>query len=289
VGELLIQTITPQLVDQILAIQDELLARVAEAERLRQRQVERAQYEADLAQRRYLRVDPENRLVADVLEAEWNAKLRVLAAAREVAEQQRQQAQVQITSAERAAMQEAVGKFVAFWRDPGTEDRERKRVVRLLIEDVTVEKGTCIVAQIRFKGGATQTLQVALPPPFAQSRLTPVATLAEIDRLLADYNDAEVAAQLNAAGWQTFVGLPFTANHVSALRRKHGLADHYSRLRAAGLLSAAELAGQLGVSAQTIWHWYHTNLIDGVCYNERGSCLFKRPASCPAKGRRRRK
>ena len=101
------------MVEHTLAIHDELLARAAEAERLRQRQVERAQYEAELAQRRYLRVDPDNRLVAEVLEAEWNAKLRVLAAAREVAEQQRQQAHVQISSAERATMHEAVGKFAA--------------------------------------------------------------------------------------------------------------------------------------------------------------------------------
>jgi len=289
VGALLLQVITPLMVAQTLAVHDELRTQAAEAARLRQLQVERAQYDADLAQRRYLRVDPDNRLVAEVLEAEWNAKLRILAAAREAAEQQRAADQVTVSPAERESICAAVSQFAAFWREPTTTDRERKRVMRVLLEDVTVQKGEQIVAQIRFKGGATQTLTVALPPPFAQSRLTTSATLAEIDRLLESYNDEEVAAQLNAAGRTTFVGLPFQASHVSALRRKHGLADHYSRLRAAGLLTAAELGAELGVSAETIWQWYHAALIEGVCYNERGSCVFRRPARCPTKWQRRPK
>ena len=140
VGDLLLEVVTPESVRMILAIQDELLARAADAERLRERLVERAQYEADLAQRRYLRVDPENRLVADVLEAEWNAKLRALAAAREAAEEQRQRDQAQLSAAEREAMLGLPCDFAAIWRDPRTADRERKRIVRLLIEDVTVQK-----------------------------------------------------------------------------------------------------------------------------------------------------
>ena len=63
-------------------------------------------------------------------------------------------------------------RFRQFWNDPKTTVRERKRAVRFLIEDVTVHKTDQIVAHIRFKGGATQTINVPLPPPFAQSRLT---------------------------------------------------------------------------------------------------------------------
>jgi hypothetical protein len=90
VDALLAEVVTPQAIAVTRSLQDELLARAAEAERLRQQQVARAQYEADLAPRRSLRVDPDNRRVAEVLEAEWNAKLRALAAAREAAEQGRQ-------------------------------------------------------------------------------------------------------------------------------------------------------------------------------------------------------
>src|SRR5439155_9747449 len=93
IADVLLEVVTPETIALTLAVQDDLVTRAAEAVRLRQLQVERAQYEADLAQRRYLRVDPDNRLVADVLEAEWNTKLRALASARETAEQQQHQDQ----------------------------------------------------------------------------------------------------------------------------------------------------------------------------------------------------
>jgi DNA invertase Pin-like site-specific DNA recombinase len=287
VGEALLEVVTPEAIALILALQDELLARAADAERLRQRQVERAQYEADLAQRRYLHVDPENRLVADVLEAEWNGKLRALATAREAAEQQRQDDQRRLSTAERTAMLGLPRDFAQIWRDPRTPDRERKRIVRLLIEDVTVQKGAQIIAQIRFKGGATRTVTIPLPPPFAQSRLTPAATLAEIDCLLDQYTDAQVAAELNDRGYQTFAGLPFQGTHVSALRRAHGLKDRYTRLREAGMLSAEALAARLGVTPQTIWRWYRHHHIEGARYNDRGTCLFLPPAAAPPRRSKR--
>lgn len=110
-----------------------------------------------------------------------------------------------------------------------------------------------IVAHIRFKGGATQTITVALPPPFAQSRLTAPETLAALDRLLDAHTDAQAAEHLNQQGYRTFDGLLFQSMHVSQLRRPHGLPDRYARLRSQGMLTAEELARFYGVSAQTIW------------------------------------
>ena len=116
-----------------------------------------------------------------------------------------------------------------------------------------------------------------LPPPFAQSRLTAPETRASIDRLLDEYTDAQVAEQLNQQGYRTFDGLLFHSMHVSQLRRHHGLADRYARLRAQGLVTAEELAHAYGVSAQVIWRRYHQGRIAGTCYNDRGSCLFSPP------------
>ena len=237
----------------------------------------RAHYEADLAQRRYLKVDPDNRLVATVLEAEWNTKLRELEEARAIEEHYNQDDQHQVSAQERAETGEVPERFRHFWDDPKTTVRERKRAVRFLLEDVTVHKAEQIVAHIRFKGGATQTISVALPPPFAQSRLTAPATLAALDRLLDEYTDAQVAEQLNHQGYRTFDGLLFHSMHVSQLRRHHGLADRYIRLRAQGMLTADELARHHGITAQTIWRWYRQGRVAGVCYNDRGSCLFSPP------------
>jgi hypothetical protein len=116
IADVLLEVVTPATIAFTLAIQDELVTRAAEATRLRQLQVERAQYEADLVQRRYLRVDPDNRLVADVLEAEWNAKLRALAAAREAAATQHHQDQTRLSATERATMVALPQAFAQFWR-----------------------------------------------------------------------------------------------------------------------------------------------------------------------------
>ena len=281
IAELLVEHVTPEAVALTIAVQEELVNRAAEAQRLRHLQVERAQYEADLAQRRYLKVDPDNRLVATVLEAEWNTKLRELEEARAIEAQYKQSDQHQVSPQERAETGEVPGRFRQFWHDPKTSVRERKRAVRLVIEDVTVLKTEQMVAHIRFKGGATQTITVPLPPPFAQSRLTAPATLAVMDRLLEEYTDAEVAEQLNQQGYRTFDGLLFQGTHVYQLRRHHGLADRYTRLRAQGLLTAEELAPSYGVTAQTIWRWYRQGRIAGARYNDRGSCLFLPKASQP--------
>lgn len=108
-------------------------------------------------------------------------------------------------------------------------------------------------------------------------RLTVPETLAAMDRLLEEYTDAEVAEQLNQQGYRTFVGLPFQSIHVYQLRRQHGIPSRYARLRAQGMLTAEELAQNLGVSAQVIWRRYHQGRIVGVRYNDRGSCLFLPP------------
>ena len=91
VGQLLVESVAPLALEVTLSVQQELQTRVEEVDKLRKKQVERARYEADLAQRRYLHVDPANRLVADSLEADWNEKLRALTEAQEQYEQQRRQ------------------------------------------------------------------------------------------------------------------------------------------------------------------------------------------------------
>lgn len=151
IGALLMECLTPEALALTLAVQDELLQRAQEAQRLRHLQVERAQYEADLAQRRYLKVDPDNRLVATVLEAEWNTKLRELEEARAIEERHNQSDQYQVSTQERAEIEGTPERFRQFWIDPKTTARQR--AVRLVIEDVTVHKTEQIVAHIRFKGG----------------------------------------------------------------------------------------------------------------------------------------
>ena len=171
--------------------------------------MERARYAAELAQRRFLRVDPENRLVADVLEADWNARLRELAQVQEEAARQQEAEQRRLSALERQAIAELVDDFPRVWQDARTSDRDRKRMVRLLLEDVTLRHDEeVITAQVRFKGGATQTLTV----PVSHGRRYAPQLIALLDQLLDDYTDAEVAEQLNRLGWRTYEGKPFHAH-----------------------------------------------------------------------------
>jgi len=163
VGNILVEAVTPVTLEVALVVQQELQSRLDEADHLRQQQVERARYDAELARRRYLRVDPDNRLVADSLEADWNGKLRLLAEAQESCERQRAQDRKLVDDQQRAAVLSLAAQFPQLWRDPSTPHRERKRMVRLLLEDATLIREDHLTFHLRFKGGAHRPVQLPLP------------------------------------------------------------------------------------------------------------------------------
>jgi hypothetical protein len=274
VAELLLARLTPLSIETSLQIHEELQAQVQEAQRLRVQQVERARYAAELAQRRFLRVDPENRLVADVLEADWNARLRELAEVQEQAERQQEAEQRKLSALEQQAIADLVEDFPRVWKDSRTCDRDRKRMVRLLLSDVTVlRQEDVITAHICFKGGATQTITV----PVARGRCSSPELIALIDQLLEDFTDAEVAEQLNERGWRTYEGKPFTAARVLSLRRYRRLKDHGTRLAERGLLCAEEAASAYGVCRETLMAWGRAGLLPMYRINDQGTAAFPPP------------
>jgi DNA invertase Pin-like site-specific DNA recombinase len=132
-SDLLLELMQPMTLDVALAVQQEVETRIVETDTLQRKHVERAQYEAELARRRYMKVDPDNRLVADSLEAEWNAKLRSLAEAQEHYEQQAQRQRLIIDSQTQKQLLSLATDFPRVWNDPSVEARERKRILRLLV------------------------------------------------------------------------------------------------------------------------------------------------------------
>lgn len=281
IAELLLAQLTPLTIETSMQVYEELHSQAEAAQRLRAQQVERARYAAELAQRRFLRVDPENRLVAEVLEADWNARLRELAQVQEEAERQHEAEQRHLTALEHQAIAELVEDFPRVWHDARTSDRDRKRMVRLLLEDVTLRQGEVITAQVRFKGGATQTITV----PISHGRRSAPELIALIDQLLDDYTDTEVAEQLNQRGWRTYEGKPFHGRRVLSLRRYHQLKDHGTRLRERGLLSASEAASAYGVCQATLMEWGRAGLIPMYRTNDHGMAVFPPPDKyAPEKG-----
>jgi DNA invertase Pin-like site-specific DNA recombinase len=275
VASLLLETLTPHALEVALTVQAELDTRAAEADALRRGHVERARHRADLARRRYLAVDPDNRLVADSLEADWNDALRALQAAREDYERASAAATATLTDALKNRIHSLATDFPALWSNPNTAQRDRKRMVRLLVDDVTLHKTDRIHLHVRFRGGQTHSLVVAIPPTSWQARQTHKDTVAELDRLLDTHTDAQTADALNAAGHRSGENKLFTAGIVVHVRRKYHLPSHADRLRAQGLLTTTELAQRLGVHPSTVKSWTKAGILNSHKANDKNERLYE--------------
>jgi len=251
-------------------VQREIQARLDEADRLRLQQVTRAQYEVDLARRRYMRVDPDNRLVADELESIWHEKLRVLDQARKDFEQQRRADREILDDDGQRRIARLANDFPALWRDPATPDRERKRMLALLVEDVTLVKGDPTKIHVRFKGGRCETTTAPRALHVWEAAETPPETIAEIDRLLDDLAYKQIAGHLNERGFRSGHGGPFTGRSVRLLVHAYKLRSRFDRLRARGMMTCAEVMAKFGVASSTVRGWANRGHITGYQFDNRG-------------------
>ncbi len=275
VAAMLIEAVNPVALEVTLVVQQELQSRFEEADRMRHAHVERAQYECELAQRRYMRVDPDNRLVADSLEAQWNEKLRALGEARDEYTRRRDEDARILTDEQRKAILQLASDFPRLWNDPGTLDRDRKRMVRLLLEDVTLNRDDKIILHIRFKGGAHKSLHLPLPKCSWQQRVTPTPVVEEIDRLLDEYTTAQIANVLNARGFTPGSGSAFHKQMIARLVRDYHLKPRYDRLRERGMLTLQEMADKLQVTTSTVKIWLRRGLLRGHAYSDKNECLYE--------------
>lgn len=281
VAALLVERMTPVTLELALRVQEELEQRVAEADRWRARQVQRAHEEAGIAQLRYRQADPRNRLVADVLEAEWEACLRRLEEAQRDYERQRAEDRRQLEAGQRERILALATDFPRLWNDPATPSRERKRMARLLIEDVTLTRAEEITLDVRLRGGATQQLTVPPDPRAPDLFRTPDALLAEVEELLEEHTDAETATILNDRGRRPLRGGSFSATRVQYIRRTYKLPSLYERLRARGLLTLKEMAERLRVHTCTVKTWRKQGRLTAHVCNDRGQRLYEWPDDPP--------
>lgn len=290
IGLLIAQKMTPAAVELALEIRDEITARQQEADRLRSRAVERAQIDADLAQRRFMMVDPGNRLVANTLEAEWNDKLRILAKARDDVERERRDDRLALDQAVRERLVAMTTDFKKLWADPTLPNRERKRLLAHIIEDVTLIKlaseGTTKI-HVRFKGGKTETLTTMNPKSSAAQVKTPMTIVNLVDKLLDHHIYDEIAELLNKQGLQPGGSARrgkqdahFTALSVGYLVHEYELRSRYDRLRDRGLLTKEEMAARLGIHVQTLVRWAGHGIVARHAYNGH-AFLYEPPGPNP--------
>jgi RHS repeat-associated protein len=278
IGSLLLEIVTPLTLEVALTVERELRVRAEEADRLRRQHVERARYEAELARRRYMQVDPDNRLVADQLEHEWNDRLRAVQAVREEYDRQRERDRTALDDEKRRRIMSLATDFPRLWKDPATTARDRKRMVRLIIEDVTLIKGDRLDAHVRFRGGSTKSLSLPLPLSAWQLRQTSRDVVAEVDRLLDHHTPGEIAEILNRRGLKSGEGKTFHRHIVTRIQQAYGLRTRHRRLREAGMLALHEMAKALGVSEHTVKVWRRCGLLEAQPYNDKKQYLYRPPA-----------
>ncbi len=284
ISALLLQAVAPAAIDVALAVQQEIAQRVEKAAAMRAAQLQRCRYEAELARRRYVKVDPDNRLVADALEAEWNERLRQLDALQREHERQQQADQVLLDEPARQRILALAQDFPRVWNDERTSAMERKKMLALLIEDVTLISGAHIAVHIRWRGGRTQSITVDKARPIALVRKTPPQVVTLIDELLETCTDVEIAQRLNELGHHNWRGDSFTHKKARLVRITYGLKSRFQRLRDRGMLTSGELATRFGVCPTTVNELGRQGVLTRHAYDSGHRYLYEPPVSATAQG-----
>jgi DNA invertase Pin-like site-specific DNA recombinase len=232
------------------------------------RQAEQARYAATRAERRYRAVDPENRLVARGLEAEWEAALQ---AARDAdAELDRREAArpVRLSADERARILALATDLPALWAAPSTTDRDRKELLHTLLDDVVITADdTSRTARLvlHWKGGLISELTADLPRPKPPYR-TSEDTVSLIGRLAAHYDDSMITKVLNQQKRRTATGMSFTPANVATIRKRHGIPPCHSGDAPdpdGEVMSVQQAAAELGITASTLYRWLNDGFVPG--------------------------
>ena len=267
VAAALIQALTPAGVKAALRAAEALEADHDAALAQWHLQVERARYEAQRAERRYRQVEPEHRLVARGLERDWERALGALAEAEaELALRERQRPRT-LTPEEREQLLALGSDLGRVWSAPTTTDRDRKQLLRCLIEeailDVDREERRATVT-LRWRGGALTELAVPLPKPQPAIR-TDEDTIALIERLAVHYDDATIAGILNRQARRSATGERFTKIIVGSLRRHRNIPTYKPPAEPPDgeLLPVGKAAAELGVAPSTIFRWLQDGFIRG--------------------------
>jgi hypothetical protein len=231
-------------------------------------QVQRAGYEAEQAERRYRAVEPENRLVARTLETEWEKKLNDQRAAEAELARKEQEHKLQLTELQREQIRALGQDLKRVWDAPTTTDRDRKELLRTLLEEVKInvlpEEGKAHLL-LRWKTSAICELDVVWRMPRPAPIRTDEETIDLLRRLAMHHPDGVIAGVLNRQGRKTARGESFTANRVSSLRN-HWKIPRYQpppQPPEGPLLTVEAAANQLGVAPSTLLRWLNDGFIGG--------------------------
>jgi DNA invertase Pin-like site-specific DNA recombinase len=284
VARAFLEAMRPAQLEVSMAAIDHLAQQARRVDRQWELIVERARYEAELARRRFLAIDPENRLVGRTLEQDWEARLaEVERLERESAT--RPSASIRLVDpGERSRILALAQDLPTVWQAETTTNADRKQLIGFLIKDVCLTRAeTTIEVSIRWQTEACTVLTVPRPQRSCDVRRTDPVVLARLRALAADTADRRIAEILDQEGFRSGTGRPFTTNIVKQLRYSYsipsGCPDGPTACagvsRADGRYSAKAAAERLNVNVSTIAAWCQSGMLDGIQSGPHGPWWIK--------------
>ncbi len=284
IEELLIEKLTPESIEVALSVFEEVKRGQEDIKRAHKLRIVKLEYEANLAGRQYMHVDPANRLVASSLEKNWNDKLLQLQMARDEYDHKYKDSLEQLPPDIKKRLLELIKDFSQLWYNPKTPQRERKRILRLMIKDVTLIKEEVITIKVRWQAGAHTIVEIPKPLPAPLERTIPEETLNRIRQLSEKCTSKQLVDILNNEGYMTGTKQKFNTHILHQVSTKYGIKSYYKHLREKGKLTAQEMAAKFGVLNITVIRWCRAGLLSGYVVNERGEYLFDPVQEmCPVK------
>ena len=224
IEEVVLEALTREELELAVRAMDTLAERAEELDVQWRKRVEAARYDAQKAARRYHQVEPENRLVARTLEREWNQSLEEVARLERQYEEVRRRPPFELTGEQRRRIMALAADLPRLWRAPTTRPSQRKQIVRLLVDDVTlctVDVPRGIDVAVRWRSGVVTRHKAERPRSHSWAARPEV--VARIEELLGHQGDREIAEVLNAEGHRTGYGHSFTPSRVESLRLRRGM------------------------------------------------------------------
>lgn len=266
VARVFLSTIEPAAVEAAKRAEELVRREDDDVERLHNLEVDKAEYAAQRAQRQYDAVDPDNRVVARELERRWNAKLVQLEEVRNRAAARRTKQQP-LTEDDVQRAHQMAADLTSVWQAATTKDRDRKRLLRCLVDEVQLgTEDERYRVRILWKGGAVTDCEVRRHKR-GEHRRTSEDTVDLVRKLAAQFDDAQIARILNRQGRRGAHGRSFTKEAVRCIRRKNEIprpANQPARDPREGPFTADEAAGELGVSMSTVHRWLQGGVLAGA-------------------------
>lgn len=278
IAELLIERLSPLAVQLSADVQKEIGKRKEESDGYFKIRVEKCRYEADLARRRYLQVDPDNRMVALELESAWNVRLKELEEARHEYEDRQKAALAESELKAGITLEDLPQNFKSAWHSPNTAAKDRKRMIRYLVEDVTIRKGEEFAkVHIRFRGGTAESLEVPNQKRACEQWKTESGVLEIIRKEAEKHTPKEISVILNEMGKLSGKNLEFTNLIVQRLMRDYGIPTVREHYIEKGYMTSTEKAKMLGISRSSLIKRVADGLYfgDAVKVSDKNEYLFK--------------